>query len=116
MLRKMIDAVGTPERPVVLFLDDLQWADDPSLALLVNLATNASNGSTLIVGTYRSNEVDDEHDLIAALNDIKERRSNGITDISLGNLSHDDCLLLVAEALRSTTEATKELGEVVYEK
>ena len=116
MLRKMIGAVGTPERPVVLFLDDLHWADEPSLALLENLATDNHNGSTLIVGTYRSNEVDDEHPLIAALNNIKQRRSDGITDISLGNLSKETCLELVAEALRSTTRATQELGEVVYEK
>ena len=116
MLRKMIGAVGTLERPVVLFLDDLHWADEPSLALFENLATDNHNGSTLIVGTYRSNEVDDEHPLIASLNNIKQRRSDGITDISLGNLSKESCLELVAEALRSTTEATQELGQVVYEK
>ena len=116
MLRKMIGAIGTPDRPVVLFLDDLQWADEMSLALFENLATDNQNGSTLIVGTYRSNEVDEEHPLVAALGNIKERRSDGITDISLGNLSKESCLELVAEALRSTKDATKELGEVVYEK
>ena len=50
------------------------------------------------------------------VNDVTHHWSGWVVGEGMGNLSHDDCLLLVAEALRSTTEATKELGEVVYEK
>lgn len=54
-------------RPLLLILDDLHWADAPSLLLLQFLAHEASNAPMLIVGAYRDTEVDREHPLSAAL-------------------------------------------------
>jgi tetratricopeptide (TPR) repeat protein len=53
-------ALATPEEPLLLVLDDLQWADEPSLAVLAALARAGLDGSAiLVVGTYRSEEAPD---------------------------------------------------------
>ncbi len=53
--RKAPRATGTP---LVLVIDDLQWADPNSLALLQSVARRASSSPWLIVLVYRESEVD----------------------------------------------------------
>jgi tetratricopeptide (TPR) repeat protein len=53
--------------PVVLFLDDLHWADKPSLLLLQHVARNSGGDRLLIVGAYRDVELDRRHPLADAL-------------------------------------------------
>jgi class 3 adenylate cyclase/regulation of enolase protein 1 (concanavalin A-like superfamily) len=63
--------LATHESPLLLFLDDLHWADEGSLALLHYLARHARNMRLLIVGTYRDVELDTRHPLertLAAMN------------------------------------------------
>jgi len=45
------------EHPLVLLVDDLQWADAPSLDLLEHLVTDPGMGYLLVIGAYRDNEV-----------------------------------------------------------
>ena len=58
-----ITAFGTVDRPLILFLDDLQWADVASLKLLQNLLTMPDTRHLLVFGAYRDNEVDRAHPL-----------------------------------------------------
>jgi class 3 adenylate cyclase/tetratricopeptide (TPR) repeat protein len=50
---------GSTNRPLILFLDDLHWADSTSLALLHFLARNTKDNKVLILGTYRTEELGD---------------------------------------------------------
>ena len=45
------------EKPLLLVLDDLQWADPSSIALLFRLGRRIGQSRVLIVGTYRPEEV-----------------------------------------------------------
>jgi len=54
-------------RPLLLILDDLHWADTPSLLLLQFLAHEAHNAHILIIGAYRDTDVEREHPLSATL-------------------------------------------------
>src|SRR5205814_2414655 len=58
---RVISAFASPERPLVMFLDDLQWADAASLKLLVDLLARGDSGHLLVVAAYRDNEVDAQH-------------------------------------------------------
>ncbi len=58
-----VKALSTREQPLVLLLDDLQWVDHPTLNLLTQLIANNEGMSLLIVGAYRSNDVDQHHQL-----------------------------------------------------
>ena len=65
-------------RPLVLVLDDLHWADEPTLLLLQYLARNIERDRILVIGTYRDMELDRTHplsDTIAVLRrgDLMER-------------------------------------------
>ncbi len=54
---RFVRALAAQEHPFVLFLDDLQWADLPSLKLVELLLGDPSVGHLLIIGAYRDNEV-----------------------------------------------------------
>ncbi len=70
--------------PLVLVLDDLQWADKPSLQLLRHVVANTTSLRLLVVGTYRSSELSIAHPLTEALAGL--RREPGVSRIELSGL------------------------------
>ncbi|MGK7941030.1 MAG: AAA family ATPase, partial [Crocosphaera sp.] len=58
------------QHPLVIFLDDLQWADTASLQLIQSLMTNLDDQYLLIIGAYRDNEVTQGHPLQLTLDDL----------------------------------------------
>ena len=106
--------ISTNERPVVLFLDDLQWADIPSLDLITDLLLTNSTQHLMLIAAYRTNEVTDGHPLLKRLEKISERKS--IERIPMENLSVDKIQELVADVLRLDVEEVTTLAEVIYSK
>lgn len=100
-----------PRSPVLLCLDDLQWADVASLDLLSSLFS-VGLGSLLIVGTYRSDEVGDGHPLRAMLVDV-ERYEGRVTELVLAPLEGPAVARIVAEALASSEAEIEPLVELV---
>ncbi len=70
--RRFIGALARRDQPLVLFLDDLQWADSASLGLQSALLASAEAESFLLIGAYRDNEVDSRHPLSLALEDMRQ--------------------------------------------
>jgi len=62
-VRLFLRSLASEEHPLTLFLDDLQWADLPSLSLLRVMATDAGSSHVLLIGAYRAEEVGREHHL-----------------------------------------------------
>lgn len=60
--------------PIVLVLDDLHWADKPSLLMLQHLAREARQTRLLIVGTYRDVDLDRRHPLSEMLAELRRER------------------------------------------
>ena len=80
--------VASQSQPLVLVLDNLHWADVPSLLLLEFLAQNMGDGRLLVIGTYRDAGLSREHPLAHALGElIKERHFQRMT---LLGLTHED--------------------------
>ncbi|MBX9257357.1 AAA family ATPase [Desmonostoc muscorum CCALA 125] len=103
------------EHPLVLFLDDLQWADSASLKLIELIITDADSEYLLLIGAYRDNEVSATHPLVQTLEEIQEVRGN-ITNVVLKNL-HIDCVnQLVVDTLGSSTLTVEPLAELVFHK
>ena len=80
-------------RPLVLFLDDLHWADQSSLLLLRHLARSAKSAPLMVLGTYRPVEVGDEHPLAEALAEL--RRSRAVERLSLSGLGEAEVAELI---------------------
>ncbi|MBD2774185.1 ATP-binding protein [Iningainema tapete] len=72
VFQKFIKAICQPEHPLVLFIDDLQWADSASLKLLKTIMSDRHIQNLLIVGAYRDNEVTVTHPFIIAVEEIKK--------------------------------------------
>jgi len=74
-------AVLSAGQPVLLVLDDLQWAAKPTLLLLRHLTRSAEPMRLLVVGTYRDTELGHDHPLVEVLADL--RRQSGVERFSL---------------------------------
>ena len=80
-------------QPLVLILDNLHWADRPSLLLLEFLAQEFANGRLLVLGTYRDEELSSEHPLTRVLGELTKIQN--FQRLSLKGLSHEDVGALI---------------------
>jgi PAS domain S-box-containing protein len=112
--QNFIRAISQSEHPLVLFIDDLQWADGASLSLLKNIMSDLTLQHILIIGAYRDNEVDATHPLMMTLNEIG--KEGLISHIQLNNLTQLDINTLTAEALACSPSSCQELTELIYKK
>ncbi|THH39245.1 adenylate/guanylate cyclase domain-containing protein [Neolewinella litorea] len=115
VFRKFVRSISTARHPIVLFIDDLQWADSASLELLRLLMTDLENNHLLCIGAYRDNEVDASHPFLQTVREI-ESAGGKLTTIEIGNLSVDDVNNLISEATGIQPAATRPLTTLVYEK
>ena len=100
--RRFIRIVSSYFEPLVIVLDDLQWADKSSLSLLDVLITDDANPNLMVVGCYRSNEVKKEHILNTLISDLEAKAPTcffDITRIRVGNLGVKDINRMVNDLL-----------------
>ncbi|MGD1809714.1 trifunctional serine/threonine-protein kinase/ATP-binding protein/sensor histidine kinase [Dapis sp. BLCC M126] len=112
---KFIQVFTAQEHPLVIFLDDLQWADSASLNLMKLLVSEASNSYLLMIGAYRDNEVFPAHPLMLTLDEMRKAEAT-INTITLTPLSEANINHLVADTLSCDGEMAKPLTELVYQK
>ena len=106
-------AAACEERPVVLVLDDLQWADVASLQLLRHLVKEADPLQLLILGTYRDTELSPAHPLAETLGAL--RREPGVGRITLKGLDDDEVVqYLEAAAGHDLSKEGLDLAHAVY--
>jgi predicted ATPase/signal transduction histidine kinase/tRNA A-37 threonylcarbamoyl transferase component Bud32 len=103
------------EHPLTLFVDDLQWADPASLALLQDLVTDPDMRSLLVVGAYRDNEVTPAHPLVLAV-DSARRVGAHVSEIVVGPLSNEHLTAFIADALHCRPREAEPLAVLVREK
>jgi predicted ATPase/signal transduction histidine kinase/FixJ family two-component response regulator len=115
VFQNFFQAICQPEHPLVLFIDDLQWADLASLNLLKTLMTDRNSRYFLIIGAYRDNEVEATHPLMMTMEELQKAGTN-VHSISLLNLSHGDVNTLIADALKSEHASMGPLTDLVYDK
>jgi predicted ATPase/signal transduction histidine kinase len=103
------------EHPLVLFLDDLQWADSASLKLIQLLMTDPDTKYLFFIGAYRDNEVSPVHPTMLTLDEIKKTGAT-VNKIVLHSLGQSDVNSLIADALSCPQEQSKLLSELVFQK
>ena len=112
---KFVQVFTTKEHPLVIFLDDLQWADSASLNLLKLLMEDSEAGYLLVLGAYRDNEVFPAHPLMLTLDEMTKQGAN-IDTLTLAPLDEVDITRLVADTLRCSVEVAIPLSELIYQK
>jgi class 3 adenylate cyclase len=91
------------EHPLILVLDDLQWADAPTLLLLRHVVRATEGASFLILGTYRRTEVDEAHPLENALAEL--RRARMLDTLALPGLGEEEVAALISSQAGRTASA-----------
>ncbi|MCP4134225.1 MAG: AAA family ATPase [bacterium] len=113
--RNFVRVFAREESPLVLFIDDLQWADLPSLKLMEQFMTDIDTGYMLIVGAYRDNEVDSSHPLMMLL-EVLKKTGAGIDTITVRPLEPDQVNHLLSDTLLCDTRVSYPLAELCVEK
>jgi PAS domain S-box-containing protein len=101
--------------PLVLFLDDLQWADSASLKLIELMITKNNTGYLLLLGAYRDNEVSLNHLTMITVNRLREQGAI-INSIILNPLEIDEIYQMLADTLYCDRETVASLAELVFQK
>ncbi len=109
--QNFVMALATPDRPLVLFLDDLQWADRPSLDLLAKLVGDPEMRHLLVIGAYRDGEVPTGHPLNKAVEAVLVA-GGAVETMTIGPLDADAVCGLVAETLRVDEAEARPLAEI----
>jgi len=104
---------GTPNHPLVIFLDDLQWADSASLHLLTVMLTNVSY--LFLIGAYRDNLVEATHPLFLTIEEI-QRNGIEVQRLSCAPLDLPQTIQLLVDTFKSPLKETTALAELVYQK
>ncbi|XCN71220.1 MAG: diguanylate cyclase [Candidatus Electrothrix aestuarii] len=99
----------------ILFLDDLQWADEGSLRLLEHIGTHIQTSNLLILGTYRSNEVDEQHALTRIKNNL-ESREDTLTEIQIEPLDQDRIVNMAANLLKEKNDHVQNIAKYLANK
>ncbi|EGK88093.1 GAF domain-containing protein [Microcoleus vaginatus PCC 9802] len=113
LMQKFVQVFTQAEHPLVMFLDDLQWADSASLKLLQLLMEDT--GHLLVLGAYRDNEVSPAHPFMLTVDEIVKSGAT-VNTITLQPLSLADLNQLVADTLICDLSLASPLTELVYQK
>src|SRR5262249_45439986 len=115
VLQNFIGVFAREEHPLVLVLDDIQWADAASLKLIQLLTTDPHGHHLLLIGAYRDNEVSAAHPLMLTLDEIQKGGAS-VQAISLRPLDLLNVNRLVADTLRCDAEEAQPLAELLLKK
>jgi DNA-binding CsgD family transcriptional regulator len=101
------------ERPIIIVVEDLHWADEATLELFPHLARKLRGAPLLLVGTYRSDELHRRHPLRPILSELG--RSRLAVDIALRRLSEEEVAEFLREAMRLDRLPTAEFRHAIFE-
>jgi predicted ATPase/signal transduction histidine kinase len=115
LFSKFLQIFTTKEHPLVIFLDDLQWADLASLKLIKMLMSEGEIRYLFLIGAYRDNEVSPVHPLIQTVDEM-QRAGGKIQTITLSPLKNTDVNQLITDTLNCQPELAQPLTDLVYMK
>ncbi len=113
LFQNFIEVFATAEHPLVIFLDDLQWADSASLQLIKLLMEG--NRYLLLLGAYRDNEVSIAHPLMLTIDELKQSPAT-VQTITLAPLIFQDTNQLVADTLHCSIKLAQPLSILIDRK
>eukprot|EP00804_Cyclotella_cryptica_P021275 CCRYP_001545-RB/>CCRYP_001545-RB protein AED:0.16 eAED:0.26 QI:0/0/0/1/0/0.33/3/0/1055 len=115
-IQQLMRVISSPSQPVLLFLDDLQWADYMSLRLIQSVLSDVKGcNCVLFVGGFRDNEVEQDHVLVeffTALSTFNIKTSM----ISLHGINTEDVNAMISDTLGIFPRMCKSLSDVVSRK
>ncbi|ETW99747.1 MAG: hypothetical protein ETSY1_13875 [Candidatus Entotheonella factor] len=112
VIEHFVAVVAQTEHPLVIFLDDLQWVDSATLAVIKGWLETSHIGALYVIGAYRDNEVDSDHPLQIMRSEI-ERAGVGSIRLQVDPLTCCDVAHLLADTLKHPAEHVMPLAELI---
>lgn len=116
VFQQFIGVFTQKEHPLVIFLDDLQWADAASLKLMQLLITDPESQYLLLIGAYRDNEVSATHPLMQTVEEI-QKNGTIVNNIVVKPLKLTHVHQIIDDTLNETEKVkTQELASLLFNK
>lgn len=115
VLQGFIKTLASREHPLVIFLDDLQWADLASLHLMKLFTTDSDIKHLFMIGAYRNNETPESHPLIQIKDEIRSV-GTAVNTIFLQQLNPEHVSQMLNDTLNQPPEKTGQLAEILIHK
>ncbi|AXA44695.1 AAA family ATPase [Rhizobium leguminosarum] len=115
IFRRFLSVFALPKRPLVLFIDDVQWLDAATIELLAWITVDPDVGHLLLICAYRDDEVSGDHPFIATREAMRDAAIH-VQEQHLSPLALDDLKHLLADAFQLEKELVAPLAKVVLEK
>lgn len=115
-LLDLLRGAASPARPLVVFIDDLQWADPGTLSLLRLLHEDRDLQGLLVVGAWRDNEVDASHPLTVLVAQLMGDTSGRVVPIEVRGLDDAAMLDLVSATVHRPRGEAAALAQLVSHK
>ena len=113
-LQSFIQVFTRPSHPLVLFLDDMQWADPESIHLLKQVAMSDRTEAFLLIEAFRDADVSEGHPVMAAARELSKHRL--ITRLDIGPLPTADIAALVADTVHCDQASIEPLAHLIWRK
>jgi len=112
LFQRILQEVATINRPLVLFMDNIQWADDASWNSILSIIGDRSINHFMFIGAYRPR--DKENALLhEKINRIK-KVSSSIQEINLTNLGLEDIQNFIDQSIKIND--LTEFSDIIYSK
>ena len=108
---RALRAVASKERPVLMFLDDLQWAGAAPLGFVDLVLSEETAEGLLLVGAYRDGDVDAGHPLAAPL--ARWRGQPAVRHLRLASLDRPSLATMIAEMLHAGRAEAAVLADAI---
>ncbi len=102
------------EHPLVIFMDDLQWADIPTLELLKMILLEENQKYLMIIGAFRDNEVDLAHPLMLTLETVKKFKF--FQTIKLVPFRIENIIELLCDTFKEEQKSVHSFADLLMEK
>lgn len=111
-IKSFLEVIATEDHPLIIFLDDWQWADKASIDMLQSLSSDKDLSHLLLIAAYRGNEITDSHNFKNT--ELSLHQANKTIPIEITNLSKKDTLELLKDTLTTKDDKLKDLNELIY--
>ncbi|MDM8566805.1 AAA family ATPase [Candidatus Halobeggiatoa sp. HSG11] len=115
VFQNFIQVFCEPTHPLILFLDNLQWADLASLQLLEMIMISQDTNAIFVIGAFRDNEVNSEHPITTLLENLYNENIV-VNQINLTSLQLNHVNQLIADTLYQDEKITLALADLVMQK
>ena len=115
VFRSFIRVFCLPAKPLVIFLDDVHWADASSLQLLELMMTDPETKYLFLIVSFRDEEVDVQHPVMMALDSVRKENIN-TNIVHLNPLVLEHIVELISDTVHRDKARVAQLAELVYQK